>query len=127
MGDLIALFGMTVDTWIDPKTRTAEIPTFQSLAHGGEPRVMGGRGIAYQRHLAGDFEVEGWNTVEVVVRSAIQQYIFLTVKLSTKVERCGLTEPEKPGAARPITQGRIALEIEAAEIYFRNVELRNLK
>ena len=26
----------------------------------------------------------------------------------------------------PITRGRIALEIEAAELYFRNVELRNL-
>jgi hypothetical protein len=33
---------------------------------------------------------------------------------------------EKPGEAQPITRGRIALEIEAAELYFRNVELRNL-
>jgi hypothetical protein len=38
-----------------------------------------------------------------------------------------LTDPEKPGTSRPITGGRIALEIEAAEIYFRNVELRDLK
>ena len=37
-----------------------------------------------------------------------------------------LVEPVKPGVARPITWGRIALEIEAAEIYFRNVEIRAL-
>ena len=43
VGDLIALYGMTADTWIDPKTRGADIPTFQSPAKGGEPRVMGGR------------------------------------------------------------------------------------
>ena len=37
------------------------------------------------------------------------------------------TDPEKPGTSRPITRGRISLEIEAAEIYFRNVEMQNLK
>jgi hypothetical protein len=35
-------------------------------------------------------------------------------------------DPAKPGSAQPVTKGRIALEIEAAEIYFRKVELRNL-
>src|SRR5262249_1710687 len=35
-------------------------------------------------------------------------------------------DAEKPGAARSITRGRIALEIEAAELYFRNVGLRGL-
>ena len=65
MGDLIALYGLTVDTWIDPKTRVADMATFQASRQGGEPRVPGGRGIAYQKHLAGDFEVDGWNTVEV--------------------------------------------------------------
>ena len=37
------------------------------------------------------------------------------------------TDPEKPGSSTPVTRGRIALEIEAAEIYFRNVEIRELE
>ena len=127
VGDLIALYGMTVDTSIDPKTRSAEIPTFQSPANGGVPRVMGGRGIAYQRHLAGEFEVDGWNTVEVIARGDTTIHI-LNGKVVNEGRNVRLTDPEKPGASpRPITSGRIALEIEAAEIYFRNVELRNLK
>ena len=32
------------------------------------PRVLGGQGIAYQGHLAGDHEREGWNTAEVIAR-----------------------------------------------------------
>ena len=35
VGDLIALYGLTVDTWIDPKTKSAEIP------HVSEPRERG--------------------------------------------------------------------------------------
>ena len=35
--------------------------------------------------------------------------------------------PPEPGATpRPLTRGRIALEIEAAEIEFRRVEIRKL-
>ena len=33
-------------------------------------------------------------------------------------------DPKMPGSIRPITRGRIALEIEAAEIYFRDVEIQ---
>jgi Domain of Unknown Function (DUF1080) len=127
VGDLIALYGMTVDTWIDPKTRGADMPTFQGSKEGGEPRVLGGRGIAYQKHLAGAFEVDGWNTVEVIARGDTTVHI-LNGTVVNEGKNVRLTDPEKPGASpRPITGGRIALEIEAAEIYFRNVELRNLK
>ncbi len=127
VGDLIALHGMTVDTWIDPKTRGADMPTFQDSKQGGEARVLGGRGIAYQKHLAGEFEVDGWNTVEVIARGDSTVHI-LNGTVVNEGRNVRLTDPEKPGTSpRPITGGRIALEIEAAEIFFRNVELRNLK
>jgi hypothetical protein len=41
--------------------------------------------------------------------------------------RIRLVDQEKPSTSRPITRGRIALEIEAAELYFRKVELRDLE
>jgi Domain of Unknown Function (DUF1080) len=127
VGDLIALHGMTVDTWINPKTRGADMPTFQDSKQGGEARVLGGRGIAYQKHLAGEFEVDAWNTVEVIARGDRTVHL-LNGKVVNEGKNVRLTDPEKPDASpRPITRGRIALEIEAAEIYFRKVELRNLK
>jgi Domain of Unknown Function (DUF1080) len=124
VGDLIALHGLTVDTWIDPKTKSAEIPAYQSPANGGEPRVLGGRGIAYQRHLAGEFEVDGWNTVEVIARGDSTVHI-LNGHVVNQGGNVRLTDPAKPETTRPIKSGRIALEIEAAEIFFRNVEMQN--
>jgi len=125
VGDLIALYGVTVDTWIDPKTRSAAEPTYQDLKQGGESRVLGGRGIAYQKRLAGPFEVDGWNTIEVIARGDTTVHI-LNGQVVNEGRNIRLIDPEKPGPPRPITRGKIALEIEAAEIYFRNVELRNL-
>jgi hypothetical protein len=122
VGDLIALYGLTVDTWIDPKTRTAEMPTYQGPEQGGQPRVLGGRGIFYQKHLAGEFEVDGWNTIELKVRGEDTVHI-LNGRVVNQGRNVRLVDPDKPGASRPITRGRIALEIEAAEIYFRNVEI----
>jgi hypothetical protein len=125
VGDLIALHGFIVDTWIDPKTKCAEIPAYQSPANGGEPRVLGGRGIAYQRHLAGEFEVDGWNTVEVIARGDSTVHI-LNGHVVNQGRSVRLTDPEKPQTTQPIKSGRIALEIEAAEMFFRNVEMQNL-
>ena len=76
--------------------------------------------------MAGEFEVDGWNTVEVIARGDTTVH-----KLNGHVVNEGrnvrLVDPEKAGASRPVTRGRIALEIEAAEMYFRKVEMRNLE
>ena len=126
VGDLIALFGFALDTWIDPKTRGNDQPTFQDPEKGGQPRVLGGKGIAYQKHLAGEFEVDGWNTVEVIAKGDSTVHI-LNGQVVNRGEKVRFTDPEKPGSTGPVTKGRIALEIEAAEIYFRKVEIRELE
>jgi hypothetical protein len=125
VGDLIALYGLTVDTWIDPGTRGESMPTYQDPKAGGEARVLGGKGIAYQKHLAGSFELDGWNTLEVIARADTLVHI-LNGHVVNQGRNVRLVDPEKPGTSRPITRGRIALEVEAAEIYYRNVELRML-
>ena len=124
-GDLIALHGFTLDTWIDSKTRNAAEPTYQDPERGGEPRVLGGKGISYQKRQPGDFEVDGWNVVEVIARADSTIHL-LNGHVVNQGRNIRLVSPEKPGESQPITRGRIALEIEAAELYFRNVELRNL-
>jgi hypothetical protein len=127
VGDLIALYGFRLDTTTDPKTFGDDIPTFQPADRGGKPRVMGGKGIAYQGRLPGEIEVDGWNTAEVIARGDTTTHV-LNGRVVNEGRNVRLVEPEKPGApARPITRGRVALEIEAAEIFFRNVEIRSLE
>jgi hypothetical protein len=126
VGDLLALYGFALDSSIDPRTSADEQSTFQSREKGGQAHVLGGKGIGYQKRLPGDFEVEGWNTIEVIARGDSTVH-----KLNGHVVNEGrnirFNDPEKPGTTRPVTRGRIALEIEAAEIYFRNVEIQDLK
>jgi hypothetical protein len=125
VGDLLALHVMQLDTWIDPATRQTDPPTFQSPEQGGRPRVLGGKGIGYQKRLPGSFEVVGWNTVEVVARGDSTTHL-LNGHIVNHGTRIRLVDPQKPGENRAITRGRIALEIEAAEIFFRKVEIRML-
>jgi hypothetical protein len=125
VGDLIALYGFALDTSIDPKTSSDKEPTYRDQKYGGQPRVLGGRGIDYQKRLPGEFEVNGWNTVEVIARGDTTVHL-LNGHVVNEGRGIRFADPAKPGSAQPVTKGRIALEIEAAEIYFRKVELRNL-
>lgn len=125
VGDLIALYGFQVDTWIDPKTRDDKFQAFLDPKDGGTPRVLGGKGIAYQAHLRGAFEVDGWNTCEVLAEGDSVTHI-LNGKVVNRGKGVRVHEPEGTGPARAITKGRIALEIEAAELDFRHVEIRML-
>jgi len=125
VGDLIALHGMQVDTWIDPATRDAPIPTFRGVEAGGQPHVLGGRKDGYQGRLPGDFEVDGWNTAEVIARGDTMTHI-LNGHVVNRGRNVRLADPADPKSPRPITRGRIALEIEAAELDFRDVEIRLL-
>jgi hypothetical protein len=125
VGDLITLYGFQLESWIDPKTRGAGMSTFQDARHGGQPRMLGGRGIAYQKRLPGEIEIEGWNTVEILARGDTTTHI-LNGQVVNQGRNIRFVDPEHPGAPRPVTRGRIALEIEAAELYFRNLELRTL-
>ena len=126
VGDLITLFGMELDSWVDPKTRDKEMPTYLPPDQGGQPRVLGGKGVSYQKHLAGEHEIDGWNTVEIIAKGDTTTHI-LNGKVINSGKNIRFVDPAKPGPARTLARGRIALEIEAAEIYFRNVEIKSVK
>lgn len=124
VGDLIVLYGYTVDTWIDPKTKRETQPTFLPADQGGQAKVQGGKGIFYQKHLAGDHELEGWNKAEVVVKEGAVTHI-LNGRVVNQGKNLRYADPKHDGAIRKVDKGRIALEIEAAEIYFRKVEIKD--
>jgi hypothetical protein len=125
VGDLITLHGMQLDTWTDPATLLKTQPTFMAPEQGGQQRVMGGKGISYQKRSPEAKELDGWNTVEVIAEgdSTIHRLNGLEVNRGRGVL---LLDPEQGDKARPLTRGRIALEIEAAEIYFKDVEIKSL-
>ncbi len=125
IGDLLALYGMQLDTWIDPKTRDDDLPTYKDPDRGGQPRVLGGKGIGYQKRLPGGFEVDGWNTIEILVKGDTTTHV-LNGHVVNRGKNIRFTDPADPIPALPLTRGRIALEIEAAEIDFRKVEIKSL-
>jgi hypothetical protein len=81
--------------------------------------------MGYQKRLRGEFEVDGWNTVEVIARGDSTTHL-LNGQVVNQGRNVRFVDPEHLGAPRPITRGRIALEIEAAELFFRRVEIRDL-
>jgi Domain of Unknown Function (DUF1080) len=126
VGDLAAQYGLQLDSWINPATSGEKVHTFRPAEEGGQPTVLGGKDIGYQKRLPGDFEVEGWNTGEVIARGDSITHI-LNGHVVNRGEKVRLVDPADPKSTRPITRGRIALELEAAEMDFRNVEIRMLK
>jgi hypothetical protein len=85
---------------------------------------MGGKKPAFQAHLAGDHELDGWNTGEIVVQGDRTTHI-LNGKVVNEGTRMRVAD-DRTGQAQPLVRGRIALQIEAAEIDYRDVEIRRL-
>jgi hypothetical protein len=86
------------------------------------PEPTGGRKL----RDTGDFEsIEGWNQIEVVCRNDSAMHIVNGVRLNnlTRLQR---PDPANPGQFLPLTRGRIAVQLEAAELWIRRFEIRAL-
>ncbi len=109
---------VTVDTPGGPK----KLPQYKPAANGGEAKTVGSAGI--NRIIKSKTpEHEGWNTVEVIVRgSEGARHI---VNGQTVFEAKDLRQLAKDKKTwEPLAHGRIALQSEFAEIYYRNIEIR---
>ncbi|HKQ87051.1 MAG TPA: family 16 glycoside hydrolase [Candidatus Acidoferrales bacterium] len=92
-----------------------------SAAAQAPPEPTGGRFIK-----DGDFELlDQWNTVEVIWQGDKAEHIVngRTVNLATNLQQ---PDPQNPGSYIPLTRGKIAIEIEFAEIWYRRVEVKAL-
>lgn len=98
-------------------------PVFTDSDKGGKPFVQGvAEGI--RRVIRNPMnEHEGWNTVEVIVRGEEATYI-----VNGKVNNRALRIQQKVnGEWVPLTKGKIALQLEYAEVLYRNVEIKELE
>jgi hypothetical protein len=109
-----------------------QLPRFK--ADGGETKTLGDSGIV-RVVKSSTHERDGWNTVELVVRgSQASEHIVNgeTVFRAKQLEELGdhaLSTPLKKGevdkrAWQPLAQGRIALQCEYAEVFYRRIEIR---
>jgi hypothetical protein len=74
----------------------------------------------------GDFEnLNDWNLVEVIWQGdrAAHSVNGRTVNVITSLQQ---PNPQKAGEYIPLTRGKIAIEIEFAEIWFRRIEVKSL-
>ena len=72
----------------------------------------------------GNFEMlDGWNTVEVIFQGdrAAQIVNGRCVNVVTNLQQ---PDPANPGSYIPLTRGKIAIEIEFAEIWYRRIEVK---
>ena len=94
----------------------------------GFKRTDIGKGVRWARILkSGDFENrEGWNTLEVILEGdrATQLVNGRIVNRALDIRR---PDPEDPSRMVGLKRGRILLEEEGAEIWFRNIKVRPLK
>jgi hypothetical protein len=104
--------GLTPNGWSGPATtRPGEAP----------PEPTTGRKIK-----DGNFEnLDEWNVVEVIWQGDRSAHIVngRTVNLVSMLQQ---PDPQNPGKFIPLTRGKIAIEIEFAEIWFRRIEVKAL-
>jgi hypothetical protein len=112
-----------------------KLPRYKEPEDGGETRKIGDRGIV-RIVKSSTQERDGWNTVELIVRgSRGSEHIVngKTVFRATELKQLGspLASPLKKGEVderkwEPLAQGRIALQCEYSEVFYRNIEIRGI-
>ncbi|MEO7969189.1 MAG: DUF1080 domain-containing protein [Opitutus sp.] len=122
--------GDTGDIWvIKAQATSVEHPDtrgFWELANGAVEVTRGKVPLAYHRFIRrACLEREGWNRVEVMVRGDEATHLVngQVVNRATKMKRWD----EATKTWVPLTRGRILLQAEGAEIFYRNVTLMPLK
>ena len=74
----------------------------------------------------GNFELlDGWNVVEVIWQGDRAAHI-VNGRLVNVLTTLQQPDPNQPGKFIPLTRGRIAIEIEYAEIWYRKIEVKPL-
>jgi hypothetical protein len=141
VGDCFTVRGVQLDTSVEVvpiKTPggVKKLPRYKAEADGGETHKIGDSGIV-RIVKSSTHEREGWNTIELIVRGSLGAEHIVngeTVFRATDLMELG-TEPRatplKKGEVdtrkwEPLEQGRIALQCEYAEVFYRNIEIRGI-
>ena len=93
---------------------------------GPNGQVYTGRDNRKLRDRGGDFENrDDWNVVEVIVQGDRSTHLVNGVTVNT-LSKLQQPDPQNPGQFIPLTRGKVAIEIEYAEIWYRKFEIKSL-
>jgi hypothetical protein len=93
---------------------------------GGPVRDGGPVANRKLRDQGGDFENrDGWNVVEIIVQGDRSTQILNGTTLN-RLAGFQLVDPKNPGQFISLTRGKVAIEIELAEIWYRRFEIKFL-
>jgi hypothetical protein len=126
-GDCFVVRGAQIDTSveivnIETPSGPKDLPRYKAEAEGGVRRTIGQGAIA-RIVKSGTYEQDGWNTVEVIVRGSAGAVHM--VNGHTVFEATNLRQLDTSNKTwEPLAKGRIALQAELAEVFYRNIEIR---
>ena len=105
------------------RTNQTMMPVFLAPEKGGIPLVQGVAG-GIRRVIRNPMnERDGWNQVEVVVRGDSATYI-VNGKVNNRATKI---EEMVNNQWVPLKKGKIVLQLEFAEVFYRNVEIKELE
>lgn len=116
--------GDTGDLWlIGTRAGSRVQPVIRNYAPGGRLEVRGERGQRFSRfHRAYSWEVPGWNRVELQVRRDQARFLVNGHLVNEAIDM--KYWDETTAAWQPLTSGKILLQAEGAEIYYRNIQIK---
>ena len=119
-GDLINVRTRSTGT-IDPATESEQFPSYKPAKEGGKTYVAGWI-------LASEIldKREGWNTVELIVRGSESATHIVNGRENNHYVDLRRPDLENLGEWLPLERGRIIFQLEGAEIFYRNIEIKVL-
>jgi hypothetical protein len=93
---------------------------------GNNPTIYSGSNNRKLRDQGGEFENHNdWNVVEVIVQGDKSSHLINGVTVNS-ISNMQQPDPENSGKFIPLTRGKVAIEIEYAEIWYRKFEIKTL-
>jgi hypothetical protein len=106
---------------IDPATKDTRQPTYKDGGDSHTTPPSGNNRIIRSEML----EHDGWNTVEVILKGDSATQI-VNGKVNNALTNAKAPDPTNPSQMISVSKGKILLQAEGAEVWFRNVEVQTL-
>jgi len=120
VGD-IYFIGTQGTTTVDPSAKDQKQPTFKPDGESKTSPATGNNRVIRSKML----EKDGWNTVEVVLKGDGATHI-VNGEVNNQLTGARAPDPSNPGQLISIRKGKILLQAEGAEVWYRNIEVQPL-
>jgi hypothetical protein len=121
VGDLWIVNGASVTAFFIAPS----MPMYDDDMQAGT-RVRSAPGDSLRVLKSGDFENrDGWNTVEVIIQGDRSTHL-INGRIVNNARDIKQPDPGNPSHMIPLTSGRILLEAEGSEIWFRDIRIKPL-